>query len=402
MLLLATLAAGAQTVPDHLRWSGTWASSQMETQPGDLKQNDEFRDTTLRQIVHISTGGSYVRIRISNTFGVAPLYLTSVHLAKAVSPSSSAIEASSDQALTFGGRQEVTVPAGSEYLSDPVAFDAAPLSNLAITMHIYGAPGVPTMHQNSNETSYYVHGDHVSAADMTGAMTVDHWFFLSGVEVGAPSQNDCIVAFGDSITDGWRSTLNGNDRWPDVLAQRLQQNSGTKDVCVLNEGMGGNRVIMEGAGPSAVARLDRDAIAQPGAKYIILLEAVNDLGNAAIQENVPQSERDTLVANLLLAYQQIIERAHAHGIKVFGATITPYAGASYYRPEFEAARQQVNTWIRTPGHFDGVVDFDKATRDPAHPDQFLPAYDSGDHLHPNPAGYKAMADSIPLAYFEGK
>jgi lysophospholipase L1-like esterase len=362
-----------------------------------------FTDVTVREIVHLSRGGQYVRVRLSNLFGVQPLQISAVHLADASATDSSQIVEGTDTPVTFQGKPSVMIPPGAAYVSDPVSFHAAPLSNLAISFHL-DQPAMPeTIHDNSNQITFIAHGDQVAAPELTSARTELHWYWLSGVEVGAPQPGSCIVAFGDSITDGWQSTVNANNRWPDDLAARLQANPATSNVCVLNEGIGGNRVLLDGTGPNAMARFDRDVLAQPGVKYAFVLEAINDIGHLADQYNVSQADQDALYDHLIAGYQQMIDQAHAHGITIIGATLTPFRGCGYYTvqgAEFEALRQKINTWIRTPGHFDAYVDFDKITRDPAHPDRFLPAYDSGDHLHPGPAGYKAMADAINLQWFQ--
>ncbi len=405
LFLSLSLTAAAQSVPANLHWAGSWATSPMQPIPPEVPPTSIFQNATLRQIVHLSTGGDYVRIRLSNVFGAGPMHITSVHIATAVNPASSEIDTATDTEITFNGKPDATIPAGAAYVSDPIKFDAKPLSNLAITFHFNQPPAPETYHDNSNETTYLVHGNQVSAPELNDATKINHWFWLTGVEVGRPMRNRCVVAFGDSITDGWQSTVNGNNRWPDDLAERLQANPSTHSVCVLNEGISGNRVLLDGTGPAAVARLDRDVLAEPGAKYVILLEGINDIGHLAREGHVSQVDIDTLVTHLTDAYQQIIDAAHASGLKIIGATLTPFRGSGYYAAQgaqFEAARQKVNDWIRQPGHFDAVADFDKATRDPAQPDRFLPAYDSGDHLHPNPAGYKAMADVINLQWFEKK
>ncbi len=404
LLLSLTLTAAAQSAPAHVFWTGSWASAQMQPDGRDYGSSTELTNVTMRQIVHLSLGGPEVRIRISNVFGDAPLRVSSVHVADAVSGSSSEIVASTDRAVTFNGKNSVMIPAHAAYFSDPVEFDAKPLSDVAITFYM-AKPAMPaTYHGNSNQTIFVVHGDQTAATQLTDARKVGHWYWLSGVDVASRHPRSCVVAFGDSITDGWQSTVNGNNRWPDDLAARLQANPATRNVCVLNEGISGNRVVMDGWGPNAMSRLDRDVFAQDGVKSMIVLEGINDIGHLALEGHVTVADRNALKEQLIDAYEQIIAQAHAHGIKVYGATLTPYGGSSYWKKpqtaEFEALRQQLNAWIRAPGHFDGYVDFDKATRDPSHPDRYLPAFDSGDHLHPNPAGYKAMADAIPLQWFE--
>ncbi len=405
LLLSLTLTAAAQSAPRNLHWAASWAASPMQPIPSEVPPDSVFENTTIREIVHLSTGGHYVRVRLSNLFGAGPMHVTSVHIADAVSAASPGIKPGTDTEVTFHGQPGVTIPAGAAYVSDPVKFDAKPLSNVAVSFHINAPPAPQTFHENSNETSYLVHGNRVSATTLSHPMKVLHWFWLTGVEVGTPVQDRCVVAFGDSITDGWQSTVNGNNRWPDDLARRLQANPKTRNVCVLNEGISGNRVLLNGTGPAAVARLNRDVLSQPGVKYVILLEGINDLGHLALSGDKSQADIDTLVKHLEHAYQQIIDAAHARGIKVIGGTLTPYGGSGYDKaggPKFQAAWRKLNAWIRQPGHFDEVVHFNKATADPAHPERFAPGLGAGGHLHPNPKGYEAMAKAIHLKWFEEK
>ena len=292
-------------------------------------------------------------------------------------------------------------PPAPNTISDPIDYPIAALSNLAITFHLDAPPTRETGHPGSRSTSYYLHGDFVSAANLPDAKRIDHWYQLSGIDVLAAPPAGSIVALGDSITDGHATTTNGNDRWTDVLAERLQASPATHNIGVLNQGIGGNHLLTDGLGPNVLARFDRDVIAQPGVRWLIVFEAVNDLGGLTRLGDVPPAEHAAFVARILAAYQQIIDRAHAHGIEVIGATITPFAGSDYYHPgpATEADRQAINAWILAPGHFDAVLDFDKVVRDPAHPDRMLPADDCGDHLHPGPAGYRAIGESIPLKLF---
>lgn len=401
MVFFFSVPGWAQSA-NHELWVGTWASSQQIPEPQNSLATSEMSDVTVRQIFHLSMGGSMLRVRLSNAFGTEPLHFTSVHIARAVSSSSARIDAASDRALTFSGSGRVTVPAGAEYLSDPVAFPAAALSNVAVTFHLDAAPVGETGHPGSRETTYYAHGDMVSAVDMPGAKTVDHWYEVSGIDEEVPAGAASIVVLGDSITDGHASTTNGNDRWTDVLAKRVQAAAGMRDIGVLNEGIGGNHLLTDGLGPNALARFNRDVLAQAGVRWLIVFEGVNDLGGLTRDGEVPVAEHALLVHRIKAAYEQMIDRAHAAGIRVIGATITPYMGSDYYHPgpRSEADREAINAWIRAAGHFDAVVDLDKTMRDPAHPDQLLPAYDCGDHLHPSPAGYRAMGDAVPLELFQ--
>jgi lysophospholipase L1-like esterase len=380
-------------------WVGTWAASQQIPEPRNALAPADLTDATLRQIVHLSLGGNTIRVHISNAFGTAPLEFTSVHIALPVADDSPKIEPATDRAMSFSGRPSVTIPAGAEYISDPIHFAVESDSSLAISFHLAKPPAQETSHPGSRATSYLVHGDHVADADLPGATKFDHWFDIAGVDVEASAGARAIVALGDSITDGHGATTNGNDRWPDDLARRLLAAHANRSV--LNQGIGGNRLLLDGLGPNALARFDRDVLAQPGIHYVIILEGINDIGTFGLQGESPQSAHNDLVARIIGAYQQIVMRAHAQGILVYGATVTPFVGNGYYHPDAlsEGDREAVNAWIRAQGHFDAVIDFDQTVRDPADPHRLLPAYDSGDHLHPSPAGYNAMANAVPLSLF---
>jgi lysophospholipase L1-like esterase len=279
-------------------------------------------------------------------------------------------------------------------LSDPVRIPSAALSDLTVTFYIPRLSGALTEHQLASATSFQVMGNKVSDASFTTPIRVTSWEYLNGIDVLAPEESSAIVTVGDSITDGAYSTIDGNSRWPDELARRLQADPHFRQFAVLNEAISGNRILAEGAGPSAVARFDRDVLAQSGVKYLIILEGINDIGRTA-----RDPEDHTSAQDLIRGLDQLITRAHAHGIAVIGATLTPYQGAGYYSEAGEAMRQAINQWILTGGAYDGVIDMDAAVRDPAHPAAFLPADEHGDHLHPNDAGYKVMGDSIDLKLF---
>jgi lysophospholipase L1-like esterase len=315
----------------------------------------------------------------------------------ALSAGLSAIKPGTDKALTFHGNPFVTIPPGASLYSDPIDFDLAPLSDLVVTIRLNGSPESFTTHPASHATSYFHAGDAVSAEDMPTWVYVDHWYFLTGVDVLADKSARAIVTLGDSITDGSKSTTNANNRWPDELARRLQANKKTQNVAILNEGIGGNRLIHDRAAQNALARFDRDVLAQNGVRWLIVLEGVNDLGTrvSAKEHNEQAATADDLIA----AYEQIIFRAHAHNIRVYGATILPYEGAFYFTPDGEADRQKLNQWIRTSGHFDAFIDLDAATRDAKNPAHLSEAADSGDHLHPADGGYKIMGDTVDLKLF---
>ena len=355
-------------------------------------------DTTLREIVHISLGGPMVRVVFTNEFGTEPLTIGAAHIA--VSQGDSSINLVSAASLTFGGHTSVTIPPGALVVSDGADVKVPAGSDLAISFFL------PTQtithlsqHGSADQTSYTAPGNVVGAKTLESSTEIRSWPFVKGVDVKVPSHSAAVVAFGDSITDGAYAAQNANARWPDELARRLLADKRTADVGVLNEGIGGNRILHDNTGPSALARFDRDVIAQAGVKYIIILEAINDIGHAYD----PTRAYDVVSADDLIAgYVQMAERAHMHGIKVYIATLTPYTGAKYASPAGEEVRQTLNKWIRTTPEIDGFIDFEKATQDPANPGSFLPAYDHSDHLHPSDPGYKAMGDAIDLNLFVEK
>lgn len=400
VLIFCAGCAFAQSSADA-GWVGSWATSQQIPEPQNALPIDDMRDMTMRQIVHLSLGGSALRVHLSNAFGSEPLHFTSVHIARPVSTGAPQIDPASDRALSFSGMPDVIVPAGAEYVSDPIEYAVAPLSNVTVTFHLDSPPMGETGHPGSRATSYYVHGDFVSAPNLVDAKHVEHWYQVSAIDVRSGPTAASIVVLGDSITDGHGATTNGNDRWTDVLAERLQDSPATRNLGVLNQGIGGNHLLTDGLGPNVLARLDRDVLAQTRVRYVIVLEGVNDLGGLTREAEVPAAAHAALVHRILAAYEQIILRAHAHGLAVYGATILPFVGANYYHPPAttEADRQAINSWIRAAGHFDSVIDFDKTTRDPQQPERLLPAYDSGDHLHPSAAGYRAMGEAVPLTLF---
>jgi len=395
----ATTVASAQS--PGTRRVATWASAQQVPEPNNAVAPADLSDATLREIVHVSLGGGLLRVRFSNAFGTQPLVITSAHVALPVAHTG-AIDPTTDKALQFDGSSSLLIPAGADILSDPVDFKLPALSDLAVTFHLDRAPQVQTSHPGSRSTTFLSHGDSTAAVRLDSPKKVEHWFFLSGVDIAATPAASTFIAFGDSITDGHGSTTDGNDRWPDAFASLLQKNKDAQEIAVINEGIGGNHMLTDGLGPNALARFDRDALAPSGVSTLLLLEGVNDLGILARSEKpVTDEQRTALLHALESSYMQFVARAHAHGLRVLGATILPYVGSGYYHPSpaDEAERLKLNAWIRQPGHFDGVVDFDLVTADPSHPGHLLPAYDCGDHLHPSPAGYRAMAAAIPSVLF---
>jgi lysophospholipase L1-like esterase len=369
----ATAAAPAVTSPVV-----TWAASADQV-------GQAVPDQTYRLIVHTSAGGSRLRIRLSNALGQQPI--TFGHAYAGVRQSGAAVTAGSNRPLSFAGSAAVTVPPGAVVQSDPLPGSVPPQSDLAISIYVQNASGTATGHGMAMATSYIADGDH--AADQASSAfttTTGSWYYLDALTVEAQASTGAVVALGDSITDGWHSTSDRNNRWPDYLARRLAADPGTNLKGVANEGISGNKVLSDGAGRSALNRLDQDVLSQPGLRTVILLEGINDL-----------KAGDVTAADLIAGYRQIIARLHAAGKCVVGATVMPYEGWYEWTAAGEAVRQAVNTFIRTSGEFDATVDFDQQLRSPYDPARIFPPFDGGDHLHPNDKGMLVMADSINLA-----
>jgi len=403
-----THIAFAQGQNEH--WVATWATAHRASpplassavgQPFTAAQQAQFgfNNQTIRMIAPVSIGGRRVRVQLSNAFGTMPLKLGAVHVA--LRAKDSAIAPGSDRALTFSGQPSFTIPPGASALSDPVDLEVPPLGELAVSVYVPEAAGPPTIHTAGLHTTYISKsGDATAQPSIEDGITTQSWYWLSNIQVLAPADVSAIVAFGDSITDGARSTPDADRSWPSRLARRLAANRETAHIAVLNQGIGGNRVLRDNTGVNALARFDEDVLSPAGVKWLIVLEGINDIGQGARANALP--ENAVTAAELIAAHRQMIERAHLRGIKVMGATLTPYGGAGYSSEKGESIRDAVNTWIRTSGAFDAVVDFEAATRDPKNPKQFRPEFDSGDHLHPSDAGYQAMADAIDLTIFSAK
>ena len=399
---LATGAAQAQPADDDA-WIGTWSAS-----PQDVWEADFFapvgiprslRDQTIRQIARVSLGGNQVRVELSNEFGTHPLAIGAAHVALA--GKGSAIAPGSDRALTFGGSPSLTVPPGAPVLSDPVELAVPPLGSLAVSLYLPEITPIATWHNEGVQTAYISGpGDFTGATDFAPAQTATSRIFLSGIMVDKSPDARAVVTFGDSITDGATSTPDANHRWPDFLAERLVA-AGVK-VAVLNEGISGARVLRDRMGDNALARSARDVLSHPHADTVVLMMGINDIGwpgTILVPEGEPAPTADDIIAG----YRQLIARAHANDMRIIGATLTPFEDTfaghplfGYYDEAKEAKRRAVNEWIRTSGAFDGVIDFDAVARDPANPKHIKTEFDSGDHLHPQDTGYKAMADSIDL------
>ena len=372
-------------------------SQQTPVAPPVAPASNTLNNQTARMIVRTSIAGSRIRVQFSNAFGTAPLDMGAAHVA--IRSKDSAIVAGSDRPLLFNGKASARILPGAVLLSDPVDLAVPKLSDLAISVYVPGSSGLASQHSQALHTTYISkQGDTTGQVEMADAMTTRAWYWISSVDVLAPSDAGAIVALGDSITDGTTSTVDANRSWPSLLSERLVANPSTADVSVLNLGIAGNQVLGDGAGVSALARFDRDVLSQAGVKWLMILEGINDMnlaGRGGATAGGPALTADDLIGGM----KQMIERAHTHGIKVIGCTLTPFGRAS---DAVEAMRQALNVFIRTGGAFDGVVDFDKVIRDPNDPRQFIKAYNNTDTLHPNDAGYKAMADAIDLAMFAPK
>jgi lysophospholipase L1-like esterase len=399
---LAPVSPATASTSPRSSWVHTWTAMPQLTEPGNLPPapftgtDAVLADTTLRQTLHTSIGGKRLRVRFSNAFGTTDLPITSAAVAVPLDGRAgvSAVAAGTSRALTFGGQTSVVVPAGAQIVSDPVPITVAARSNLTVSAYLAGGQAGLNLtgHPGSRTTSWLVNGDQVEKPELSGAVPVDHWYLISGLEVTA-SDAAGVVIVGDSLTDGRGSTTNGNDRWPNQLAARL----GDPRLAVLNQAAGGNRVLHDGLGPNVLARFDRDVLGVSGAAWVLIFEGVNDIGTAAATED---AQRQVITA-LTGAYRQIVARAHAQDLRAYGATITPFGGNTGYDDPGglrERARVAVNGVIRG-GIFDAYVDFAAAVADPASPSRLNPLYDVGDHLHLNPAGYAALAAAVPRRLF---
>ncbi len=410
----------AQTGPKREHWVGTWATAVqaprvIQLPPGQTPPVPPpaaagqppapvtgFNNQTIRQIVRTSIGGSQARVTFTNTYGTEQLTIGAAHLS--VRDKDSAIVSGSGKPLTFGGRPSMIVPPGSSILSDPVAVAVPALGDLAIDVFLPGdtsnGNSPLTLHVGAWQTNYVsTPGNHAGAANFPVQTTTASYFFVARVDVAAPEAVKSIVTFGDSITDGTNSTPNTNNRWPNHLAKRILS-AGGPVFGVLNGGISGNRVLSDGLGVSALQRFDRDALGQPGVTHVIVLEGINDVGlSAGLIPGLPKRDPAPTADDIIQGHLQLIARAKLHGLKVYGATMTPYEGARYWTAEGEKVRQAFNQWVRTSHAYDAVIDFESALKDPQNPTKFLPKYDSGDHLHPSDLGYQVMADTVDLALF---
>ena len=374
------------------RWVTTWGTALADNNPITAPVF-AIEDQTLRQLAHISIGGSEFRVRLANTFGDTELPVSEAHLAR--SGGGSAIEPGSDRLLTVDGSSSFVIPAGDIVITDPVALEVPARADLTVSLYFDEPVMTTTVHAEAHQTSWLTAGNLTAEPSWSEQQieTKTSFYWLNAIEVLAP-EAAAVVTFGDSITDGAGSTLDANRRWPDRLAERLQDNATTTQVAVVNAGIGGNCLRRVFIGPRALDRFERDVLDQPGVAWVIILIGINDIG-------IGSSFGQPVTAEQLIAgYLELIDQAHARDLLVYGATLLPYEGADYFNEDGEQVRQAVNDWIRTSESFDAVIDFDAVTRDPMAPTRLLPAYDAGDHLHLSDAGYTAMGDAIELARFE--
>lgn len=390
--LMPAAAAAETRAAGALDWVATWGASPQQAE-AVLGLAPSFNNQSVRMIVRISTGGKQFRVKLTNLYGNAPLVIGAAHLAL-WSGRGSAIRPATDRALTFSGNASITIPPGAPVLSDPVDLKAGALSSLVVSLYLPEATGLATWHAEGRQTAYIADGDQTAAtAFPAGGTTSTGRMFLTDVFTVAPNSPVSIVTFGDSITDGYASSVDKNLRWPDRLAERLQASG--RDIGVVNQGISGNRVLHDNSGPNGLSRFDRDVLSTPGVRFATVLLGINDigLGSVVASEKVSAGE-------IIAGHRQMIAYAHSRGIRIYGATLTPIGGSIYDSAENEAKRRAFNHWIRTSGEYDGVIDFDKVVRDPADHSRMLPLYNSGDSLHPSDAGYRAMGDAIDLRLFD--
>ena len=392
IILISCSLFGDANADPKTRWVGTWSTAPQLVEPGNMPPEPGLSNNTLRQVVRVSLGGDSLRVRFTNEFSTSPVTLQAAQIA--VSMGGSAIDAFTAKELKFNGHPEVTMNPGVAITSDPVSFGLEPRMDIAITIFFGETSPDVTGHPGSRTTSYLLAGNDTSVSDFSGSVPTDHWYMISGIDVKAPERAAAVAILGNSITDGRGSGTNKQNRWPDILSERLLNNPRTQYTAVLNLGIGGNCVLKNCLGPTSVDRFDRDILNQPGVRWVIILEAINDIGQT--QDSVAASQ---VAKDLMAAYERMIDLAHAKDIEVYGATILPFGKSFYYTGYRETARNTVNNWIRNSGRFDAVIDFDTVLRNPEDTLCLLPAVHSGDFLHPNEVGYKIMGEAVDLKLF---
>ena len=396
-LLIAFLllsCSGSKTVSTGNKgWVGTWSTAPQLVEPHNMPPEPGLTENTLRQIVRVSIGGGVVRLRFSNAFSKSPVELKSVAIAQSLEGSS--VDVSTQKTLKFNNNPGIIMAPGGEAFSDPVKFNLKPGSRLAVTIHFGKTSPDVTGHPGSRTTSFILSGNNISSSGFAGAVKTDHWYVIQGIDVQANKNSKAVAVLGNSITDGRGSGTNKQNRWTDILSARLLENPDTKNTGVLNLGIGGNCVVRGGLGPTALERFDRDILSQSNVRWLIILEGINDIGSAKTQV-----EADKIAAELIAAYDEMINKAHAKGILVYGATMLPFAGSFYDTPYRQTARDAVNEWIRNSRRFDAVIDFDKIMRNPDDVKTILTDMHDGDFLHPNQAGYRRMGENVNLGLFK--
>jgi len=392
-VILATLWLQTGTLEAKTRWVGTWATAPQLVETKNNPPAPGLTNNSLRQVVRVSIGGKTLRVKFSNEHSKSPVTLKSAQIA--ASKGGSAIDLKTNKPLTFNGKTDITLAAGAVAYSDPISFTLTPRMDVAITLYLGETSSDITGHPGSRTTSYLLPGNNTAITDFTGAVTTDHWYIINGIDVKASGKTASVAIIGNSITDGRGSTTNQQNRWPDILSERLLQNKKTNKIGVLNMGIGGNCVLAGGLGPTAMVRYERDILNQAGVRWAIVFEGINDIGNLPNNETAATNRSKTLID----AYKQMIEKAHAKGITIYGATIMPVKNNGYYGSYREVCRNTVNEWIRTSGEFDGVIDFDKAMRNPADSAKMIDTLQD-DYLHPNVAGHKTMGESVDLYLFK--
>jgi lysophospholipase L1-like esterase len=399
-LLIAMIyisAVGSYAMPQEKslnikKWVGTWSTAPQLVETNNNPPAPGLTNNTIRQIVHVSIGGDSLRMRFTNEFSKSPVKMNSVHLA--ISKGGGLIDSTSDRTIYFNGNKEVIIAAGAAVMSDLFAFLLPAMADVAITIYFGDTPSDISGHPGSRTTSFILTGNQIDRTNFSGAITTDHWYYINTIEVLAANTTSAVSILGDSITDGRGSGTNKQNRWPDELSRRLQADNALQQVAVLNEGIGGNCVLGSGLGPSAIARFHRDVLNQNGVKWLIIFEGINDIGNSR-----GTTGADKVAHDLIAAFTNMIDSAHAHKMIVYGATLLPFGSSFYDSPEHQSAWKTINDWIRNSGHFDGSIDLDAALHDPADPAKLLPIYDSGDHLHPSEAGHFRIAQAVELALF---
>lgn len=391
-LILVSLFISSGTLQAKTRWVGTWATAPQLVETHNNPPQPGLTNNSLRQVVRVSIGGKILRVKLSNEHSKSAVTVKSAQVA--ASKGGGVIDVTTNKTLTFNGKKDITLAAGAVVYSDPISFKLTPRMDVAITLYLGETSADVTGHPGSRTTSYIIKGNDPAVTDFTGAVTTDHWYIINGIDVKASGKTSAVAIIGNSITDGRGSTTNQQNRWPDILSERLLKNKKTSKIGVLNMGIGGNCVLAGGLGPTAVVRYERDILNQAGVRWAIVYEGINDIGNLPNNETAATNRAKALID----AYKQMIEKAHAKGITIYGATIMPVKGNGYYGTYREVCRNAVNEWIRTSGAFDGVIDFDKAMQDPADAAKIKDALQD-DYLHPNVAGHKTMGDFVDLSLF---